>query len=86
ALARALASAGGAAAALEQAVGSLPALAQRLDSLVQRLEQTADAYGPGSQVNSEAVAALREARSAARAVATLAQTLERRPNSIILGR
>jgi paraquat-inducible protein B len=86
ALAQALASAGGAAAALEQAVGSLPALAQRLDSLVQRLEQTADAYGPGSQVNSEAVAALREARAAARAVATLAQTLERRPNSLILGR
>jgi paraquat-inducible protein B len=53
---------------------------------VATLEAVAAGYGPGSQVTSEALAALREARAAARSIATLAQTLERRPNSIILGR
>jgi paraquat-inducible protein B len=51
-----------------------------------RLEEVAASYGPGSTLNSEAVAALREARQAARSIATLAQTLERQPNSLILGR
>jgi paraquat-inducible protein B len=85
-LADAAAAAGGAADALAQATEKLPDVSRRIDALIATLESVATAYGPGSTLNSEAVAALREARQAARSVATLAQTLERKPNSLILGR
>jgi paraquat-inducible protein B len=78
--------AGGAAASLAEAAESLPQLSRRLDALLGTLEGVAAAYGAGSPLNSEALATLREARQAARSIATLAQTLERRPNSLILGR
>jgi paraquat-inducible protein B len=85
-LAGAVRSAGAAAAALEAASADLPALAERLNRLAATLQETARSYGAESAVNREAIAALREVRQAARSVATLAQTLERRPNSLILGR
>jgi paraquat-inducible protein B len=82
----ALQAAGAAARSLETAAADLPALSNRLAGLVTTLQGVADSYGSGSTLNSEAVAALREVRQAARSVSTLAQTLERRPNSLILGR
>jgi len=84
--ARAMAATSSAAAAFENAASGLPALVRRLNDAAAKAESAIDAYGAGSSVNTEAVAALREMRQAARAISTLAQTLERRPNSLIIGR
>ena len=84
--ARAMAATSSAAAAFENAAAGLPALVRRLNDAAAKAESAIDAYGAGSSLNTEAVAALREMRQAARAISTLAQTLERRPNSLIIGR
>lgn len=84
--ARAMAATSSAAAAFENAAAGLPALMRRLNDAAAKAEGAIDAYAAGSPLNTEAVAALREMRQAARAISTLAQTLERRPNSLIIGR
>lgn len=84
--ARAMAATSSAAAAFESAASGLPALVRSLADAAARAEAAIDAYAAGSPLNTEAVAALREMRQAARAVSTLAETLERRPNSLIIGR
>ncbi len=84
--ARAMAATSSAAAAFESAASGLPALVRQLSDAAAKAEAAIDAYGPNSTLNTEAVAALREMRQAARAAAALAQTLERRPNSLIIGR
>lgn len=78
--------AGTAAGALSTAARDLPGLVDRLGRVAREAETVLGAYGAGSNVNSEAVGALREVREAARAISSLAQALERRPNSLILGR
>jgi paraquat-inducible protein B len=75
-----------AAAAFETAAQSLPALARRLEAAAAQGEAAMKALGEGSALNTEALAALREMRQAAKSVSSLAQALERRPNSLILGR
>jgi paraquat-inducible protein B len=66
-----------------------PALAS-VQSALEQAEQTLATAGaslkPGSQLHYQATQALQEATSAARAVRTLANTLERNPNALLFGR
>jgi paraquat-inducible protein B len=81
-----LASARDAAEAVAEAAAGLPELSARLDRLVNQAEALVGAYGERSAFNADTLAALREVRSAARAVAQLARAIERNPNSLLLGR
>lgn len=82
----ALASASSAGAAIEDAAADLPAVIRRLEQLATETSATIAGYGENSDLNRSARAALRDVQDAARAIEKLAQTLERNPNSIILGR
>lgn len=91
---------GGAAGSLNAALGSaktaadevavaaqrMPALAERLDRLAARAESVVAAYGDRSNFNSEALNLMREMRRAASSFGALARTIERNPQSFILGR
>ena len=81
-----MASAREAADAVAEAAAGLPALSARLDALVGQAEGLVGAYGARSNFNADTLAALREIRAAARAVAQLARTIERNPNSLLIGR
>ncbi len=81
-----MASARSAADSVAEAVEGLPELSARLERLVAQAEGLIGAYGARSDFNEETLTALREVRSAARAVAQLARTIERNPNSLLLGR
>jgi paraquat-inducible protein B len=81
-----MASARSAADAVAEAAEGLPQLSARLEGLVAQAEGLVGAYGARSDFNAETLAVLREVRAAARAVSQLARTIERNPNSLILGR
>ena len=55
-------------------------------TLVAQAGTLVDAYGARSDFNSQTLAVLREVSAAARAVAQLARTIERNPNSLLIGR
>ena len=82
----ALASARRAAQGVAGAAEELPALVDRLGGVLGTAQDTLSAYGGEAALPREARAALREIRAAADAVASLARAIERRPNSLILGR
>lgn len=82
----ALASARLAAEGVAQASGALPATVSRINGLIGQAESTLAAYDGDSDVAREARAALRDVQQAADAFASLARAIERRPNSLILGR
>lgn len=82
----AMSSARDAADAVATATEGLPGLSQRLERLVAQSEALIGAYGARSDFNEESMAALREMRGAARAVAQLARALERNPSSLLTGR
>jgi paraquat-inducible protein B len=82
----ATASAKDAADAVAKATANLPELSARLQRLVEQADKLVTAYGDRSDFNDETVAALREVRSAARAVSQLAKAIERKPNSLLMGR
>lgn len=82
----ALASARDAAGAVSEASASLPDLVARLDRAMVEISATLAAYGDRSTFNTETLTLLRELRRAAESVGSLARTLERNPNSLILGR
>lgn len=82
----AMQSARDAADAVAQATETLPALADRLDRVAGQAESVLSAYGAQSTFNRDTLAMLRELRDAARAVSALARSIERKPNSLILGR
>ncbi|MBU2961532.1 MCE family protein [Citreicella sp. C3M06] len=81
-----LASARDAAAAIEEAAGTLPALSQRIGTLVAQAETTLGGYEANSDFNRETVNALREVRQAAEALTRLSRQIERNPNSLLFGR
>ena len=58
----------------------------RLQQVATQASDTLAGFSEDSELNRSARAALRELQDAARAVEQLARTLERSPNSIILGR
>ena len=81
-----LASAETAAAAIEAAVEELPSLAGRIEALVAQAEDTLSGLDQNSELSREARAALRDISDAAEAFESLSRALERRPNSVIMGR
>ncbi|MCL6283736.1 MlaD family protein [Ruegeria sp. 2012CJ41-6] len=83
---RALASAGNAADEIAKAAASLPELAKRLNDLADTAEATIAAYGPNSPVNREVRAAVADIRQAVHSINALAQTIRRKPNSLLVGR
>ena len=72
--------------AVEQAVGDLPDLADRVEALLATAEDAIAGFGENAAFSREAREALRDIQGAAEAVESLARALERRPNSVILGR
>lgn len=81
-----MASARGAADAVAAATERLPVLSARLERLVAQSETLISAYGARSSFNAETLDALREIKSAARALTQLARRIERDPNSLLFGR
>jgi paraquat-inducible protein B len=81
-----LASARDAADALAQASASLPALTDRLSALAGQAGTTLADFDRDSAFTRDLRGAIRQVQAAATAVERLARTLERNPNSLILGR
>ncbi len=81
-----LRSASGAADSVRTAAADLPALVARLQTLTQDAGGLLGTYGDGSRVNTELYQALRAATRAAQDVSSLSRTIERNPNSLLLGR
>ncbi|MBY5934728.1 MCE family protein [Tateyamaria omphalii] len=75
-----------AAAAVESAADELPALANRLNSTLTQAQSTLRGYEEGSAFSRETLRALNEIERAAKALSDLARTIQRNPNSLILGR
>ncbi len=69
-----------------RAADQLPDIVERLNALLTRATGTLATYSDKSEFNRATISALRDLQRAADAVASLARALERRPNSIILGR
>ena len=82
----ALASASQAASAVEEAVGTLPALAERANGLVTQITSVVNSYGERSRFSAETLATLRDIQEASDAISSLARAIERNPNSLITGR
>jgi paraquat-inducible protein B len=81
-----LASASEAAQAIQQAADDLPALVDRLNQSAANADAAIASIGPNSALNRETLALIAEVRAASRSVQSLAQELQRRPNSVIFGR
>lgn len=82
----ALASANEAAKAFEDAVSGLPALAARANQLVAQTEAVVNSYSERSRFSAETLATLRSIQEASDAIFSLARTIERNPNSLLIGR
>ena len=83
---RTLQSASNAADRIADASQELPALVDRVNGLVAKAQSLLGDYDGNSAVNRDVRNALRAVTEAARALDGLASTIERRPNSLILGR
>ncbi|MGR3542037.1 MAG: MlaD family protein [Hasllibacter sp.] len=88
-----LASGRRAADGVAQAADQLPPLLTRITGVLTRAQSTLDTasatlgnYGGGSDTERELLQALRDVQGAADALASLARAIERRPNSLLLGR
>jgi len=81
-----LASASSAAAAIESAANQLPSLVDRLNATLGQAQATLGDFDANSAFAPETSSVLREVERAAEAITDLARAIERRPNSIILGR
>ena len=75
-----------AAEAIADAAESLPELVRRANAAILQAETTLAGYQAGSPFAREVQSALRDVQAAAAAVASLSRALQRRPNSIIIGR
>lgn len=75
-----------AAAAVAEAADALPALVTRIETALRQTQETLAAYDGNSTFSRELSEALRDVQRAAQSVDSLSRALERRPNSIILGR
>ena len=81
-----LASTREAAAAVAEAADQLPELVEKIDRALAQVQGTLANYDGTSTFSREMEAALRDIQRAAQSVDSLSRALERRPNSIILGR
>ncbi|SFP07320.1 PqiB family protein [Tranquillimonas alkanivorans] len=82
----AFASAEEAADAIAVAAAELPGLVAQINTVLAQADTTLSGIDPSSDLSREVRAAIRDVQRAADAVASLARTIERRPNSILLGR
>lgn len=81
-----LASARDAADSLARAAENLPSVTTRINDVLDQARATLANYGDQSDVSRAALQVLRDARGAADAITSLARAIERRPNSLLLGR
>lgn len=81
-----LASARDAADAIAKASATLPQLANDLRAVASQAGATLSAYSADSEFTRETRDAIREIDAAAQAIERLARTIERKPNSLLLGR
>ena len=83
---RTLASARNAADTVAVTAQDLPAMVARLNRLFAQASRTIEGYDKGDELNRSAQTTLRDIQKAADALASLARTIERNPNSLLLGR
>ena len=83
---RTLDSARTAADSIAASAGSLPQIVDRLTQLFAQASQTIAGYDQGADLSRSARETLRDIQKAADALASLARTIERNPNSLLLGR
>ena len=72
--------------AISKSIKGLPGLLARLSQVAKRSDALLKSISVGSEFNYETVTAIREIRDAARAITNLTDLIQRRPNSIILGK
>lgn len=83
---RTLASARNAADNIAVSAKDLPNIVDRLTSLFAQASRTIEGYNKGEEISRSAQDTLRDIQKAADALASLARTIERNPNSLLLGR
>ncbi len=81
-----LASARNAADNIAVSAQDLPQIVNRLSTLFTQAERTIEGYNKGDQISRTAQETMRDIQKAADALASLARTIERNPNSLLLGR
>ncbi len=81
-----LASARNAADQIAASTDTLPEIVNRLNALFVQAGRTIEGYNKGDQLSRTTEAALRDIQQAAKALTKLARTIERNPNSLLLGR
>ena len=81
-----LASARNAADNIAVSAKDLPQIVERLSSLFDQASRTIEGYDQGEKISRSAQETLRDIQKAADALASLAKTIERNPNSLLLGR
>jgi paraquat-inducible protein B len=81
-----LASARNAADTVALSVEDLPSIVQRLNALFSQASRTIEGYNRGDEISRSVRETLREIQKAADALGSLARTIERNPNSLLLGR
>lgn len=81
-----LASARSAADSVARAADDLPALMTRVSGVLNQASRTIQGYDRGEQVTREVEDALRDIQKAAKALASLAKTIERNPSALVRGR
>lgn len=81
-----LASARNAADSIAVSSKDLPQIVERLTALFAQAGRTIEGYNKGDELSRSAQGALRDIQKAANALASLAKTIERNPNSLLLGR
>ena len=75
-----------ASAAVRQAAAGVPALLARLSEVSARADDLLESVSVGSELNYEAVSAIRDIRDAARAVTELIELAQQKPTSFIFGK
>ena len=83
---RTLASARNAADQIAASTNTLPQIVERLNALFVQAGRTIEGYNKGDQLSRATEATLRDIQEAADALTKLARTIERNPNSLLLGR
>ncbi len=83
---QALASARNAADSIAVSSRDLPRIVERLTALFAQAGRTIEGYNRGDELSRSAQATMRDIQKAADALASLARTIERNPNSLLLGR
>jgi len=82
----ALAAAKDAANAVSAATSDLPKITSDIEDVIAKANALVAGYGPNSAFNTKTLDLLRELQAAAKAITQLAKSIERKPNSLLIGR